>query len=357
MSMELTREQIRPDNLVENVDGEGFLPDFCDGRNVFLMVGGAEFLAIILTLSQGFSEGDLWTRLALVSLFVQWVTIGSVALLCHFRDRLNALTTRQTTGFSYAIILGVTLALSVVAIWLIQYLYLTPHPGLAQNVIMRNLVICAIVTALMLRYFYVQHQWKSNTEAEARARIQALQARIRPHFLFNSMNTIANLTRADPDQAEKAVLDLADLFRVSLADKNYLTLEEELNVTKQYLSIEKHRLGDRITLEWRIDEDVDCNTKIPALILQPLVENALYHGIEPLTEGGTVTISLHNLPDAIEVSVSNPLSTVTNQQRHKGNRMAQDNIRQRLLLAFGEQGRLKIQARDEEYTVSFKIPK
>jgi two-component system sensor histidine kinase AlgZ len=88
-----------------------------------------------------------------------------------------------------------------------------------------------------------------------------------------------------------------------------------------------------------------------------LVENALYHGIEPLTEGGTVTISLHNLAEAIEVSVTNPLSTVTNQERHKGNRMAQDNIRQRLLLAYGEQGRLRIQARDDEYTVSFKIPK
>ena len=357
MSMELTSEQIGKENTAEEPSTTGFLPDFCDGGNVLLMVGGAEFLAIILTLAQGFSAGDFWTRLALISLFIQWVTIGSVALLCHFRDTLNSLSSPQTTAISYAIIMGVTLVMSIVSVWLIQYLYLTPRPGLAQNVILRNLVICAIVTALMLRYFYVQHQWKSNTEAESRARIQALQARIRPHFLFNSMNTIASLTRSNPDQAEKAVEDLADLFRVSLADKNYLTLDEELSITRRYLSIEEHRLGDRLRVEWRIDEDIDRFTKVPALILQPLVENALYHGIEPLTEGGAVTISLHNLTDAIEVTVSNPLGAPTRQQRHKGNQMAQENIRQRLAFAYGDQGRLNIQTKDDQYSVSFKIPR
>lgn len=357
MSMELTADKRNQSVMGGSARDDGYLPDFCDGHNVFLIVVGAEFLSVILSLAQGFSGGDFWTRLALMSIFTQWVTLGSVSILCHLRDRLDGATATNTTVVAYSVILGVTLVFSLIAIWLIQYLYLQPNPGLAQTFIIRNLVICAIVTALILRYFYVQHQWKSNTEAEAHARIQALQARIRPHFLFNSMNTIASLTQSSPDQAERAVLDLADLFRVSLAEKNYLSLEEELEVTKRYLSIEHHRLGSRLNVEWRIDEDIDWYTKVPALMLQPLVENALYHGIEPLTEGGTVTVCLRNLPDEIEVIVSNPLSPKTNQQRHKGNQMAQDNIRQRLLLAYGEAGQLTIQTKDDQYAVSFKIPR
>ncbi len=357
MSMELTDEQLGSEISQEKLSDTSYLPDFCEAGNVFLMVGAAEALAVILTFAQGLQAGDFWTRLALISLFIQWVTVGSVALLCHYRERLNALNALHITLVAFAIILGVTLVMTLVSIWLIQYLYLSPRPGIAQNVIFRNLVIGAIVTGVTLRYFYVQHQWKSNTEAEARARIQALQARIRPHFLFNSMNTIAALTRSNPEQAEQAIEDLADLFRASLKGKDFLRLDEELAITKQYLSIEEHRLGDRLKVEWRVDENIDRFTEVPALILQPLVENALYHGIEPLTEGGTVTISLHALPDAIEVTVSNPLGAPSSQVRHKGNQMAQENIRQRLLFAYGEQGKLKIKTQDDRYTVSFKIPR
>jgi two-component system sensor histidine kinase AlgZ len=171
------------------------------------------------------------------------------------------------------------------------------------------------------------------------------------------MNTIASLTRSNPIQAERAVEDLADLFRVSLAEKNNLTLKEEVSVTERYLAIETHRLGDRLKVEWAIDEDIDWYIEVPALILQPLVENALYHGIEPLTEGGTVTISVESVPGAIEVSVANPLSQKTDQQRHKGNQIAQENIRQRLLLEFGEEGKLNIEAKDDQYVVSFRIPR
>lgn len=336
---------------------EGFLPNFCEGRNVVLVMIGAEVLALILSLAQNVTGSDLWARLLLISLFTQWVALTSVAILCYFSRRVNDEDTRRTIALTYSIILSVTLLFSIAALWLIRSLYLQVSPDYAGQFVVRNLIICAIVTALVLRYFYVQHQWKSNTEAEAKARIQALQARIRPHFLFNSMNLIASLTRTHPDQAEAAVVDLAHLFRVSLGEKNLLSLKEELQVTKRYLSIEKHRLGDRLKVVWEIDEDIDMYTKLPALMLQPLVENALYHGIEPLTEGGTVTISLLNKPDAIEVRVANPLSTRSDQRVHKGNRMAQENIRQRLQLAYGDEGKLNINARDDLYVVSFRIPR
>lgn len=354
LSMELTSGRLNHNQLIP---GEGYLPNFCTRKDVLFTIIGAEFLAIILSMAQTMTHGNVWSSLAMVSLFVQWVALTCVFILCNFKNRLNANSATRTTFYAYGIIMGVTLVYSLISAWLMDYLYITPRPGIAPELIFRNLVICAIVTAVILRYFYVQHQWKRNNEAENHARIQALQARIRPHFLFNSMNTIASLTRSNPVQAEAAVEDLADLFRVSLADKNMLTLNEEISVTDRYLSIEKHRLGDRLKLEWLIDEDIDRFVKLPALLLQPLVENALYHGIEPLTEGGVVTISLHNLPDGIEVSVANPLSTRTDQHKHKGNQMAQDNIRQRLALAYGVESKLNIQTRDGQYIVSFKIPR
>ena len=338
-------------------DNEGFLPDFCDNHNIIMLVVGTELLALIISLAHGFDSNVFFWRMLLVSVFSQGLVLSSVAVLCRMRKKLNQITPLQATIAAYAIILSFTLVFSLLAIQLDISAGLLGEKGLVSNFVFSNLVICAIVTTLVLRYFYLQYRLVINTEAEAHARVQALQARIRPHFLFNSMNTIASLTRSDPIQAERAVEDLADLFRVSLADKNNLTLKEEVSVTERYLAIEAHRLGDRLEVKWVIDENIDWYTEVPALILQPLVENALYHGIEPLTEGGTVTIALKSISDAIEVSVANPLSQKSGQQQHKGNQMAQDNIRQRLLLEYGEESKLNIQTKDDQYVVSFIIPR
>lgn len=336
---------------------EGFLPDFCNSHNVFLVVLMAQLLALVLTLAPGMETERFWRRLAFISLFVQWVSLSAIVVLCLFRRWFDDGNAIKAGVISYAISLSLTFLYSLAAIWILQSLGLLEADSDANSgFIRRNLVICAIVSAVVLRYFYVQSQWKTNTEAEARSRIQALQARIRPHFLFNSMNTIASLTRTQPEEAERAVEDLADLFRVSLADRNMLTLGEEVDITKRYLNIEGHRLGDRLKVEWQIDPAVDLRTEIPALIMQPLVENALYHGIEPLTEGGVVTISLKKRGNSTRVSVSNPLSEKTDQRQHKGNKMAQDNIRQRLALAYSLESPLKVEDTGKHYTVSFNIP-
>lgn len=336
---------------------EGFLPDFCNSNNVFLVVLMSELLALMLTLAPGMEGDNFWRRLAFISLFVQWVALSAIFLLCYFRKWFDHSNHMKSAGLSYAMSLILTLLYSLVAIWILKALsMLDVSSGWSISFIRRNLVICAIVSAVVLRYFYVQSQWKVNIEAEARSRIQALQARIRPHFLFNSLNTIASLTQTHPEEAERAVEDLADLFRVSLADRNMLTLGEEVDVTKRYLNIESHRLGDRLQVDWQIDPAVDLRAGIPALIVQPLVENALYHGIEPLTEGGVVTISLKKRGASTRISVSNPLSDKTDQRQHKGNKMAQDNIRQRLALAYSLEAPLKVEDTGKNYTVAFNIP-
>ena len=155
--------------------------------------------------------------------------------------------------------------------------------------LLENGVISVIVSAIVLRYFYVTAQWQRDVEASAEAQVQALQARIRPHFLFNSMNTIASLTRSDPATAEHAVEDLSELFRASLAHKTFVPLSEELELVGSYLRIEGQRLGERLEVEWDLDADA-ADVEIPELSLQPLVENAVNHGIEQCSAGGAFAL-------------------------------------------------------------------
>ena len=168
------------------------------------------------------------------------------------------------------------------------------------------------------------------------------------------MNTIASLTQTDPVKAEKAVLDLADLFRASLGHQDKVTLREELDFTKRYINIEELRLGDRLKVELHLQDSLSLSTLIPTLILQPLVENAIYHGVEPLTDGGTVRIEIESNARELELTITNP-KPVERDLLRSGNKMEQDNIRQRLQLAHGDQSRMKIRESDENYSVSFHI--
>lgn len=164
------------------------------------------------------------------------------------------------------------------------------------------MVVSSIVAALVLRYFYVQFHWKQRIASEALVRLEALQARIRPHFFFNCMNSIASLTRSDPDRAERAIEDLADLFHASLVDtKGPVPLMEEFAFVERYLSIERLRLGDRLSIDWQV-KDLPPQVIVPLLSLQPLVENAIYHSIEPALDSGTITISAHRLNGKVELA-------------------------------------------------------
>ena len=194
-----------------------------------------------------------------------------------------------------------------------------------------------------------------NLELEARARIHALQARIRPHFLFNSMNTIAALTRSDAARAEEAIEDLADLFRVSLTEaRAQISLREELEVARSYQRIEQLRLGERLKVRWQVG-DLPVRALVPSLLLQPLLENAIGHGIEPLPEGGTVQVEGRVDDDEVSIEVSNPVSQTARAVR-SGNRMALDNIRQRLELAFPGRSSVVVEETADLYRVRLSFP-
>lgn len=348
-------------NNVANTDDNLFLPDFCKMYTVFVGIVVTELLAAVLVLAPlsqigydwGYVRKNLVTDLAMVSLFMQSVTLISMALLCLVRRWLCALDSNIIAGLvSYLLILIVTLGISEIA-WQFKEFTLS-SASYHQLFLWRNLGISAIIGAIAWHYFYLQSHWKTETEALASARAQALQARIRPHFLFNGMNTIASLIRFQPEKAEQVVEDFADLFRASLTEvKSCVTIKKELALCRQYLGIEALRLRERLQVVWKVDNIPD-DALLPPLCLQPLLENAVYHGIQPLPEGGT--ISIYGLFDGkyIQLDVENPLAATVSP--HQGNRMAQQNIQQRLLFFYGTQAKLNVQRGADKYRVVLYFP-
>lgn len=186
-------------------------------------------------------------------------------------------------------------------------------------------------------------------------RLKALQARIRPHFLFNTLNSVASLIRTDPESAEKAVEDLADVFRVVVrADRKTVSLADEIEIAKQYMNIEKLRLGDRLVVEWHVSPDAQ-NASIPSLTLQPLLENAVYHGIEPSISGGTITVDCCCEDDRLHILVTNPIPELKS-GRHHGNQVALKNIKERLMSQFGADVKINIRNTRERFNVSIDAP-
>jgi two-component system sensor histidine kinase AlgZ len=334
-----------------------YIPDFCATRMVFAVVLIAELVALTLALAR--PDAPFLTELARISLFLQWLGLTNAALLCYSRRWLARLPVPQSSAAAFALILSNTLLISEAALWLGTAFGSVGIAAPAQHwpFLLRNAGIALIVTALVLRYFFVTHQWQTHVRAEALSRIQALQARIRPHFLFNSMNTIAALTRSDPKRAEEAVEDLADLFRATLRDSHSpLRLKEELELTRIYQRIEALRLGERLEVRWDVAA-LPMRAFVPGLTVQPLLENAIYHGIEPLERGGTVTISGRVVDGELELVVSNPVaqSAATGEPR-LGNRLALDNIKQRLELAYGRRGSLEVAQEPGRYQVTVRFP-
>lgn len=344
-------------NLNE-LDKTSFLPNFCSADVLFIVVLSSELLAIILTLALPLYTDDMLFNLAMNSLFVQWIALTCVGILCISRRYIAMLSERQAAAVSYLLILLVSFIITELAWW---SLYVYPdrgHPDQKLHFLflIRSLGISAIVGAIVLRYLYVQNQWRKNIEAAALSRFQALQSRIRPHFLFNCMNTIASLTRKAPELAEQSVEDLADLFRASLLEPTELyKIADEWKLCQHYLRIEGHRLGERLRVEWDIDS-LPENALVPPLSLQPLLENSIYHGIERLSDGGTIKVCGEFKDEKLIIVFSNPIPDESIEDTHKGNKHAQDNVRQRLIAIFGAESDLIIENEQQQYTVKLTLP-
>jgi len=216
----------------------------------------------------------------------------------------------------------------------------------------RTLAITALAVAALLGYFRLFN--KAYSPALAEARLQALQARIRPHFLFNSLNAVLSLVRREPKRAERALEDLADLFRTLMSDaRQFVRLEEELSLIERYASLEQLRLGDRLRITWEVDS-APSDALMPSLVLQPLLENAVYHGVEPGTGAGDILVRIERRGERVFVRIENPF--VPAQQQRAGNRLALENIRERLMLFFDAEARLETRVASGCFQVDIEMP-
>jgi len=332
-----------------------FLPDFCHARSVFMVVLVSELLALILTLVR-FQSDIFWFQLGRYSLTIQWIALLSTALLCLSRPMLRRLSDFHSGLISYSMVLVVTLLVTMGSIWVESWLMgqteinLLLHPGLLSN-----LLVAAILAAIMLRFFYLQAQYRRRIHIAADAKLQALQARIQPHFLFNSMNIIAGLIHVNPDLAEQVVEDLSDLFRASLAEhRSQVSLHSEIDLCKRYLSIEQLRLGDRLQYKWQLPASLNRVT-IPPLTLQPLIENAIYHGVQPLVDGGLVHIKVTMTDKICTITIENPVPANVGSHSN-GNSLAVTNIRERLQMLYHDRASLDMKIDQTKCIVTLILP-
>jgi two-component system sensor histidine kinase AlgZ len=256
---------------------------------------------------------------------------------------------------SYCLILVITAATSAAGQATMHLLDVNASgPMVSPWRLLDHLIIAAIPAGILLRHLYLQQMLRVQQRAELESRIQALQSRIRPHFLFNSMNIIASLIGSDPEKAETVVEDLADLFRHALTGNHVLVpLRDELNLCRRYVSIEKLRLGDRLQAVWQIDDYGD-GVQIPSLTLQPVLENAVYHGIQLLPEGGEIVVTVGRTGNRINIDVQNPRNP--RMQHNKGNKMAMDNVLTRLQAHFGASASIQAEVRESCYITHISYP-
>ena len=309
-----------------------FLPDLSSARAVFMLVLISELLVVIhqLATPQGLARG--WSNLATTSIFVQWIVLTSSAFIYLARPHLKFLPVQKAVLLTLGGVVSITFIFSLAAQQLAR-----PF-SFDLVLILKNTVVALIIAAMLLRYFYIQRELSIQQQVIHTARLDSLLGHIRPHFLFNSMNIINSLIRIDPEKAEEAVEDLSVLFRSSLqSNSSLIPIQQEIDLSNSYLRIEQNRLGKRLKVNWNIKE-LPPQIMIPPFTLQPLVENAVYHGIQPLEEGGCINITIYLLNTEVQISVENPMPI--DEVISRGNQVALKNIRSRLAMLYDNKARL-----------------
>jgi len=344
--------EYKPDNYT-------FLPDFGSLGVALRIIVISLVIAVVITIGRNdvFNE-KAWQDLNLLAAFALGIAFCTIVVL-----RLLSPLIRRMSPAGGSIVIFLML-LVVAAFGTESIIYALYDLGLIDerwpewrtSLIIRSLLITAVIGVPALRFLVLSYRVDAGEQAQQEAKMQALQSRIRPHFLFNSLNSVASLTRSDPERAEAVLHDIADLFRVLLADARKLVpISAEREISRQYLEVEKIRLGDRLKVKWNVD-NIPRNALIPALILQPLLENAIYHGIEPRFGGGTIRIDLWTEGNSLSIMIANPLPEVRQKSHTTGNQIAQDNIYQRLKTQFGNAASMTSFEEGGQYHVKIKIP-
>jgi two-component system sensor histidine kinase AlgZ len=323
------------------------LPDFRNWGVIlrsFLLVNG---MVLLVAVAQASSWQDILERLIGISILLQPVLLLNLALLFILNSWLVRLTYKR--GATVVLLLAMSVTLMIYHLGDRLYISTIDYGHFHS---WRNALLSSAIAGLLLVYF--QFRAHALSPALDKARLQALQARIRPHFLFNSINAVLGIVRANPKRAETALEDMADLFRMAMAhDGDLVTVRQEVALARQYLALEQLRLGERLKVNWYTDNMPD-DALLPPLILQPLLENAVYLGIEPLAEGGIVEIKLYCNGNEMHLDIYNPRQEQGS--HHVGNKIALSNIRERLDLLFDVEASYKVEIGKDFYRVHIKLP-
>ncbi|MEL0027927.1 MAG: histidine kinase [Perlucidibaca sp.] len=330
-------------------------PDICSPASTRRLLIIALFIATLLLVAQSpvLWPFPVWDFLLLIGL--SCTVIGfSFVLICHWRRRMSSWGHLKIAVVCIGLIMFNLVWLSLLGLGILRALGL-PSLSIVSNeysAIGRHLLITALFASIFLRYLTLQAQLREREKAALKARLTALQARIQPHFLFNSMNIIASLIAIDPSKAEQAVEDLATLFRASLRDSADVSLAEELELCRRYANIEQLRLGDRMTIHWHIPTGVE-SVRIPLLTLQPLLENAIRHGVELSATHCDIMLAVQISADAVAITLSNPLAA----ERRAGNQMSVRNVSERLRARFGPQATLSAAEENGFFVTRLSYPR
>jgi two-component system sensor histidine kinase AlgZ len=331
------------------------IPDCCNLGVVLRALLGVNLTLLLGALLQapGWKAGVL----AFVenSMVVELSCLWSLFALCVLRRLLQRLRLGgQAQPLQRAACLLLPALVSALVLYFFGSLSLQDN-GHGYAAMLKGALCAALFGALFQHYFELRT--RAFSPALVEARLQALQARIRPHFLFNSLNAVLSLVRSEPRRAEAALEDLAELFRVLMSDpRDMTTLENELRLCEQYLSIEKLRLGDRLQVEWhtaQLGDEALRRAQIPVLLLQPLLENAVHYGVEPTAAPALVRIDVGRSLERIEIAVVNPYH---GEADPAGNQIALQNIRERLTLLYDVEAQLTIAIADGLFEVRLRFP-
>ncbi|HMW15501.1 MAG TPA: histidine kinase [Pseudomonadales bacterium] len=332
----------------------GLVPDFSRVGPLLFLLLLCELLVIVLVLAaSGVRQFD-WQMLALWSLQVEWIALTSALLISRLRARLLRLEPAAAVSALYLLVLAVVMVVTLCGQWFTTWAVAETTDWFDPYALATALVIGAITTGVALRYLYLSDRLRVEQQAALTARLDALQARIRPHFLFNSLNSIAALISIDPLAAEELLVDLSELFRATLKEGERLVpLTREIELCQRYLAIEQRRLGERLRVVWQLAPHPD-SARLPPLTLQPLLENAIYHGVQPLLDGGEIHIRLSRQGERIEIEITNPLPAAS--AASEGHRIGLTNTRARLRNCFGDRAEVQGSATDGGYRTLLSFP-
>lgn len=336
-------------SIKQNLAGQP-LPDFRNAGIILRILLGVNFLALAAALVQSQGVDESLRRYMEMAVWVQPLLLTNVALLTLLSRMLHRVSV--SFGRLLVVLLAAGSAVLLTELWAAMSF----DAGGVQRLIRAGLLAGGTAGALL---WYFAQRSSVLSPAVVEARLQALTARIRPHFLFNSLNAVLSLIRVDPRRAETALEELAELFRALMRDHRELVpLADEIALCRQYLDLETLRLGDRLRVEWEI-RDLPQGLAVPPLMVQPLIENAVYHGIEPGSAPGTISIRLVRQGDELHIELANPCQAGAEHQR--GNRMALENIRERLALYYDLEallatGEVALADGGREYRVHIVLP-